>query len=92
VSIDAPGVRGAAQQARGPTTKAGRTFATAMLRAPLRVGTDTEAPPVCFLSAIGFDDAAVFALLVLGTGDASVLLVWCRIAARSPLCAAIPFQ
>jgi hypothetical protein len=51
------------------TTKVGRTFATAMVRAPVRGGTDTEAPPVCFVSVIAFDDAAVSALLALEAGD-----------------------
>jgi single-stranded DNA-binding protein len=50
-------------------TRAGKPFATAVVRATVRGGTDTEAPPVCFVSVIAFDDAAVSALLALDAGD-----------------------
>jgi single-stranded DNA-binding protein len=67
MSIDAlvSGVLQAKPQRR--TTKAGKPFATATVRSPVRGGTDGGA--VCFVSVICFDDAAVAALLALDAGD-----------------------
>jgi single-stranded DNA-binding protein len=58
-------------KAQQRTTKTGKPFATATVRAPVRgSGNEGEAPPVVFVSVICFEAAAVSVLLALDAGDA----------------------
>jgi single-stranded DNA-binding protein len=72
MSIDAlvTGKLHAKPQAR--TGKSGKTFCTATVKAPVRPSGQQEgdAPPLCFVSVIAFDEAAVSTLLALEAGDA----------------------